>query len=299
MVLPLFVCASVVVIVDPYNLFGVTSVVDNQVKLKCSSNAYLWKSIEFMNQPVDKILLGDSRSEAIDAQYIKQLTGETYYNFACGGATLPDIVRLFWHADKYSKLKKVYIGLNLDIYNANFKGKTVEEVEAVIDNKLLYLIDKNVTISIYRILTKYHQRQVATDSPKMSKKDFWQHKLGIFTNRVYGNYKYPSEYLVELTKIADYCNQNNIQLTFLILPTHVDLQTTVRSYQLSDAEQVFRNDLKKLATVFDFDYDNDLTHNFNNFNDPYHLIDTKPLVNEVWGVKLKYAKVSGGPKLIK
>lgn len=127
----------------------------------------------------------------------------------------------------------------------------------------------------------------------MTKEEFWNYQLDTTTTRYYGNYGRPAALFEELQKISQYCKAKQINLVFIILPTHQDLRAKVRSFGLESAEKQFRTDMMTLGKVYDFDYSNDLTTKRENFKDPYHLSDEKAmeLVYEIWGGKRKYAKI--------
>lgn len=290
---PFIAYATVVIIIDPFNCFGVCRAIPEASKRKSSTNQYLWKVLEYRNSRQDKIILGDSRTDTISTETIKEVTGESYYNLAFSGASLPDIIDAFWLAAAHGKLSKVYIGLNFNLYNANFKKNDVKYVNRLLSNKLLYFIDVNVMSATRNLLSSMLGREAVATKKPVDPVEVWRYTIGPVTDRFYTKYSYPAEYRGALARIADYCQANGIALNFIILPTHVDLQRAVKHYRLEEQQKVFKEEVKTLARVYDFDFQNALTSDRNNFKDPYHLKSTQKIIDEVWGNGKKgYAVVS-------
>lgn len=304
-----------VLLVDPFNVFGISDVIDDAVKRRNTSNVFLWKYTEFRRKPAANILLGDSRMEALDVRQIKKLTGENYYNFAYGGGSLMDSIHTFSYATKSVRLKKVYLGINLNMYSARSYGDNVAYAERIFNNKLLYFIDTNTVLSASRVIRQYaastpfsndlrERTGKAPDSqepkpgstrPDTSREQFWAFQLGPITDRVYANYAYPEEGYELLRKIAEFCGARNIELVFVILPTHTDAQQKVREYHLDREYARFKEDIRKLGKVYDFDLPNEFTRDRSNFTDPYHVVNANRIIDEVWGGRITYSAVSTPP----
>ncbi len=119
----------------------------------------------------------------------------------------------------------------------------------------------------------------------MDKDSFWKYQLSYAEYSFFMNYRYPANYYNELKNIAEYCKANKVNLVFIILPSHVDLQNEVADYILLEAEMRFRNDIMTLGKVYDFEYPNYVTNNRENFRDPFHpnKYVMRLVVDNVWG----------------
>ncbi len=302
LLLPIAILASVVVFVDPFEYFNWFHAVSAEQKLKTSAklNYTLWKLIHYRREPEPNILLGDSRMNHLSVQSIEELTGKRYANLAYGSGTLDEVCATFWEAASVSRLERVYIGLNLNLYNAYNSRDRVSASRAVIADPLAYLINRDVLkATLLLIEADWLSRRGHADKvqdlerPAMTVSEFWDYQLNVTTSRYYSNYARPVQRYEELCRISRYCAEHGIELTFLILPTHEDLRSKVRSFGLEEAEARFRSDLRELGTVYDFDYSNNMTDRRDNFKDPYHLTDAmaSELVREIWGPEARYAKI--------
>ncbi len=84
-------------------------------------------------------------------------------------------------------------------------------------------------------------------------------------------FKFSSDYWNKLIEIAHWCNKNDIKLIFFIPPTIAEMQQQITNYGYSEANHKLRVDLSQIAPVVDFDFNNAVTQNLENFNDAYHF----------------------------
>lgn len=281
-------------VVDPFNLNGIFNLGFRKDIISYKANYRLYKMIAFKKNPSQNILLGDSRTDHLDPQLIKKITGEDYFNFAYGGGTLYEAIETFWYAANIKKLKNVCIGINFNLYNKYNHMSLVPEATTLITKPLQYYFSPFTTkVSYYNIVFWLSGKNMRNEKPNISKKEFWQEQLGSTTRRFYVNYQYPSDIYADLRKIKKYCNIHGINLVFFIPPTHVDLQAKVGEYKLSDAYIQFKRDLCSITKTIDYDYPNVWTKNSNFFKDPYHFNELvmEKLINEVWREKYYVGKI--------
>ena len=148
-------------------------------------------------------------------------------------------------------------------------------------------------VSWYNLFDKLFHVNLVSSTPPETRDAFWITQLEKQTRVYYNRYKYPAELYRDLTKISSYCRENSIKLTFLIPPTHIELQNKIDAYGLRAQSDRFKRDLAGLAPTIDFDYPNAWTRDRGLFNDPYHA---KPevvaaMVAEVWGNRLKVGRL--------
>ena len=265
--LPFVIMLFFVIVVDPFDYYAFSGIIahDKKAKVSYKINYALWKLIEFSRKPTPNILLGDSRMNRLKTEVIKKYTQEEYYNFSYGNGTLEEICKTFWFSANQIKLKNVYIGLNLNLYNLYISKDRVNGALSLLDNPLLYLINRDVIkASIQLVKENITQNGSNIEKPEMSREQFWDYQLDVTAKRFYSNYAYPENYYEELKKISDFCKENKIKLVFIILPTHFSLQKTVLEYNLLEAKNRFIKDVRSLGDTFDYDYFNNFTKEKNN-----------------------------------
>jgi len=284
--LPVLFCL-VIILVDPYNYFNVSRLFTNETKINTSVKIepVLWKMIDFKRNPAGNIILGDSRAQNIKCSLVEELSGEKYYNLGCQGGEVPEFIDLFWYAESLVPIKKVFIVINFDSFSQYITVSRVPRAKIILGNPLLYLIDRQVIRSVYyNIERQLFCRDFVMDMIKMTKEKFWDFRLKE-RSTTYSHYAYPHDFYLGLKKISLYCRDHSIPLVFVIMPTHVELQELIDKYSLREEEKRFKDGIRGLGLVYDFDQKNALTENKDNFLDPCHANQkiVEYVVRNVWG----------------
>jgi hypothetical protein len=296
--LPFGIYGAVIIAIDPYNYFSTNSFIPGELKQEISFklNYALWRMVEYKRQPSDGLLLGDSRMMAIQAEDIRAVCGQEYYNFAYGGGSLKEALATFRFANDQTQLRRVAIGLDINTYNGSDTKDRVAEAQAALRNPLLYVTNNNVMLAAWKLVVSVVTRKTARiGEPVGDRESFWRQQLDV-TARVYlENYRDPAFYRNELAEISAICRAQNIQLDFIIFPSHQDLMSKIGEYALVDADRVMREDLAKYGRVFDFAWKNSLTADRASFTDPFHFTHevSSIIVRSVWAADRDYVHVYG------
>lgn len=292
--LPLLLYPLFIYVVDPFNFLNPHSPVSDEAKLLTAArlNPFIWKMNMFLKKPVANILLGDSTVVTLRAEKIQELTGEEYFNFAYSGGTFKEAVQTFWFAAQAVPLRKVYFGINLIHYNdAAYEDRT-ESFIRIERFPVNYFFDRTVLQSaIYATYTELTHSDPAIGVPRIDRETGWRETLRSNAN-TYRDFSYPVKFRQELLKIVEYCREHAIEIFFLILPSHVDLQHLAKDFKLEEARHQIISELSEMAPVYDFDYENEITTNKDNFKDPIHFTDQvgDQVVQEIWSGKLEHAR---------
>lgn len=272
-------------IVDPYRRNQIFSYDFDKSGLAYKANYRIYKMQSYQNHPCPNILLGDSRIDGLPTNEIEAISGEPYFNFAYGGGTLYEAIDTFWFAAERNSLQKVYIGVNFNIYNAANRMNLVREAKEILASPVKYYLSPFVgKVSCYLLLEKFTGIRMIDEKPAMEKAAFWKEQLGKTTQGFYGRYIYPEDLYRKLQEISVYCRENEIELTFILPPTHTDLQRKIEEYDLTELYRRYKNNMNQLGEVFDFDIDCPMNRNKELFFDPYHGGDEVKtwVVKSVW-----------------
>lgn len=290
--LPFILYVCIALYIDPYNVFY-TSTNKKLVPLKNAIagklNYPLFKLQAQINTPKKIVLFGDSRADKLKSTYFNNEVS----NIAYGGGTLPEIIDSFSFVSKHHNIDKVYISINFNLLNENNNMNRVKDATSLIENPVSYLFSGDCLKATFLILKSLiTNKTIAIEKPSLTKEEFWKYQLETSAKLHYENFTYAHSFIKALEKLVNYCNANNIAVTFIIPPTHTDLQNRVADFNLVEEEKQFKETLATLADVYDFDYKNAITTHKNNFDDPYHFNDSiaKIIVNELTTNKLKYAR---------
>jgi hypothetical protein len=294
-IIPFLILIAIEVVIDPYNFF---SAEHNEKRLVLKENIaqkdnpYLYKLISYDRNPCPTILLGDSRTGLLgDTLFDTNKIGKIA-NLSIGGGTLQDAFEIFNYVKAKHEIKKIYFGVSIETYSGTLLRNRATASIGIKNSMLLYLLNRytfSSTMLICRSLIM--DEKIDLYRPPESREAFWQSQLDL-SARYMKNYTYPKNYYLELKKMADYCDEKNIRLVFVLSPTHVELQQKIHEFNLDGAYSKFKQDIESFGDVYDFNYPNDITNDKNNFGDPYHH---KPAISrivadEISGNELRYAK---------
>lgn len=278
--LPVLAYVIFILVVDPYNFIGIFKVIDDKDKFLVVQRTdessprgnILWKTIAFRQNPTPNIIIGDSQGKDIDISIIKRNTGEDYFNFCAPGASFTTIFKTFWFAAEQTNLKKVYFQLAFMNYNLereydlwHFAGDYLKRPYEYFTTKEIFIdAVANVAWAVTRdkrIISRSYEFL-----PPGKMEDLAQFRLNLF----FSEYTYPQSFKDELTKIAEYCNENNIEYSFLILPVYKGVDEHLAKNNLFDDKLKFKEDIYSLGYTYDLDKLSGLKEDRFNFIDYFH-----------------------------
>jgi hypothetical protein len=293
--LPLCLYALFIFVTDPFNFVNGRSPIRPQIKGETARQLQpaFWRMNEFDQHPTPNILLGDSRMWLLKEKDIEAVTGDAYFNFGYGGGTLREAVDTFWFATKRTRLERVYLGVNLDTYNETNYSERTKLFPVVKENLALYFVNRTVLqAAVYDVYSQLTDTDLKLGLPTMGRDAFWAHHLENVLGAYFEKYVYPTKYKRQLQELAQYCQAHGIQLTFVIFPSSLDAQRLIQKHKLDHESARMRHDLAALAPVYDFDYENEITADKENYRDPVHFRGPiqAQLIREIWGGDRRYAR---------
>ena len=287
--IPIVLYVVVLGTIDPFNYFSDSNIISKETEHKTSRklNSLLYNTISFKNHPTPNIIIGDSRIKRLPISAIKKITGDKYFILHSNAAKLNEIIDLFWISTKYSKLENVILGVNFNLFNEYAFANRVNEVEKIINNPLMYIFNGNVLEVTIKAITHHLS---AIDIPNISrniilkkalngksfkdKKIWWEFNISTVAKNQYSKYKYPENLIDRLKEIDRYCKKNNINLKLLNVPHHQEYRQRVIDFKLTKEEVRYKEEIKNIGTVIDYDYSNSITNCRNCFTDPIHTNDS-------------------------
>lgn len=294
--LPFIVVAGFIAVVDPFDCFGFSHVVSDDIKINTALPLHnpLWKLQQFARAPVSRLILGDSSVAALDTDKIRKLTGQPIYNFAYGGGTLAEVIDTYWFASSKTHLDAVYVGIGLINFNEYQNLNRVPEAEAMLASPLKYLTNRIVlSASVLSVYSAVSGHTVKIGSPNVGREEFWQNQINESSAQLLHEYRYPEQIAEKLTAMAADCRKKGTKLVIIIPPTHLELQNKVLSLGRGPDDARFKSFVATLGTVYDFDYPNEFTSSRTNFSDPFHTVKDDTVIQEVWGNRGEYSRRSG------
>ena len=306
-VIPIILYIVILSKIDPFNYFSDSNIISEETEYKTARklNSLLYNAINFKNHPTPNIIIGDSRIKRLPISEIEKITGDKYFILHSNAAKLNEIIDLFWISTKYSKLENVILGVNFNLFNEYAYANRVNEVEKIIDNPLMYIFNGNVLEITIKAIT-HHLSGISTPNISRNimlkkalngknfkdKKTWWEFNISTVAKNQYSKYKYPESLINRLKEVDRYCKKNNINLKLLNVPHHNDYRQRIIDFKLTKEEAIYKEEIKNIGTVIDYDYSNSITNCRPCFTDPIHTNDSISLliVKEVFNDALVIGK---------
>ncbi len=236
------------VVVDPFNRNHLVDLGLPKQAVSTLIDYQIYKILEFEHDPRPVIILGDSRSEVLRAEYFAELGRRDVYNFAYGAGTLYEAIDTFWLAVETTTLERVIFGVPFSIYSEANSMNRFPTARQVSRNFPAYYLSPLVTkASVLNLLTVATGRTLVDETPDMSREEFWQHQLGPGTALHYERWSRPTVLLARLEEVVRHCREEGIALVFWIPPTHADMQAKLPEYGLVSEYDRYKNELRRLG----------------------------------------------------
>lgn len=259
------------------------------------------------------IILGNSLMANWNEDYIEQISGVDYDNLAYGGASLYETVEEFWYAAEHCDLERVVIGVNFYTMNTEMRSETrFQNTVKLAENPLSFIggasywsdaiTNFNVKgVNLIADVTGNEQYRRRVDDPSSMNQNLSTEEIAIYNQagerediKAYGatiydqcaEYGFNFDYIDALTEIADYCNDNDIEIIFVISNCNKVLwDNVIYKVGLESYMAKYKDALKSCATVYDFEFDNEQAANDDVYLDGMHLVrdEKMRLIRVVFG----------------
>ena len=163
-------------------------------------------------------------------------------------------------------------------------------MKKLLDNKFIYIFNWSILETVYLALK--NEFFGFKPNEKKDKEESWDYTIKTIAKNHYSKYKHPKETLLRLEKIGVYCKTNNINLILLIVPHYKEFHNRLVKFDLVDEEENFKNDIKNIGRVINFDFPNSITNCKSCFSDPIHTTDSisEIIVDEIFSDSLIIGK---------
>ncbi|NLC79327.1 MAG: hypothetical protein GX683_06350 [Ruminococcaceae bacterium] len=246
----------------------------------------------------ENIILGNSLMANMNERYIEETSGIDFDVLAYGGATLNESIDEFWYAAEYCNLKRVVIGTNFytmnnEMYQKQRYPDTIElaqqPLEFVGDFNYWQDAAKNLLIKLSALIARVTKTEPVVppmenpseagvndsiDAFAVYDADGERQDIREYTDLIKStcaDYRMGWDYIDKLTEVADYCEENGIELTIVLFGSnHAMWENVILPMGIDSYINVYKDALKSVATVYDFEFLNDTAYNDNVFLDGMH-----------------------------
>ncbi|MEI7027537.1 hypothetical protein [Paenibacillus sp. y28] len=274
-------------VVDPYGIYHFAGREFNYQK-SVESDPYLIKAFQVKKYEPDAIVLGTSRAMRLNPPFIESLTGWKTYNLGLSAANPKiDLAYLEYTMRVDNNLKTVFLGLDFEVFDNNYPDHANFK-EARLSS---FFYTQDLFASLLSEKALIDSRKVLTDNLR--------HTANYTENRYLGdgsfdeNLVYPpnaneetvrllptkfqlsSKSLMNIQKIKELCDQNNIKLYVYISPVHAIVLETFWQNGLWSQFEDWKRQVTAIVPIWDFSGYHDISmsslHDRENYNDLSHF----------------------------
>lgn len=284
---------SLNLLIDPFNITNTNLL---QIKYKYARDDRTEKIERVKKIPyIQNLILGSSRAQHLDPQYMSDLYGGYSYNFGVGGGTTAEALGLLLYLQSHKKLpKNILLVLDLSSFTGegyhpsflrspelNFLNQRIAS-----SNQLAKFLSIDAIRASFKTL-KAHIKGVVPNSyftenglmintreEDEKKKDQKIEELGYkYYKLAYsdGNIEFSQSKIDYLKRIVELCKQNNIVLNVTLSPVHeYQLKLIQNNLKLAKKVKLFKSNLSLITPYCDAMTDNQYTRNKDLFEDSVH-----------------------------
>ncbi|WP_287325019.1 hypothetical protein [Okeania sp. SIO1F9] len=292
--LPIVTVGIFNIVVDPYDVFNTPNFLGiNHSKPRKDNNDRLFKATDVIRIKPITVLMGSSKTkQGLDTNYPALKNEQPAYNLGLNAITAYELRRYLEHSiANQQELSLAIIGLDFLMFNSFTKRRgTFAEYRL----KKQYISPKDiihVALSMNGVLAS---KKTIIDSNKTSlddipyeangfmpvlnpdpdkTKDKFQYGINNYFND-HAKYKLSTP-LIELKKIVDLCQKNQVKLIVFISPSHATQWEAIRATGEWSTFEEWKREVVKITPVFDFSGYNSITiepihSGMENYRDNFH-----------------------------
>ena len=291
--LPVVIYFGLFVFFEPYNYFG----------LKHSEyveDSAIVRVREFLSDPGDVIIVGDSRMAHFDMDLVDGLVGEKVSQLSFGGASLNESMDLLEYAiEKNPDIKTVYFGVSFYTLNESYYKDRMSQIQTIATNPLAYMLNFNYNLEMLNEIPYFlrGEKNVALrDEGHWEEADYYNEdgtprkyrkNLEEYARTIYDvcrNYSYDERDVARYIELAKMCREKGITLITVLPPMDDSLkELVVDELDIGTYINEFIDDVSPYTSVMNYEYNDTNIFTEDQFYDGFHLDVVKglPLFTEM------------------
>ncbi|MEG1153401.1 MAG: hypothetical protein RSD61_02610 [Ruthenibacterium sp.] len=281
--LPIAVYLTVFVCFEPNNYFN--------LRKNGSDNSPIARIRAYEKNPLNHLILGDSRMAHFDMALVEKAAGTAYANAAYGGASLEESIDEFYYLYAQNPaIEHVVFGLSFYTLNNNYRTQNrMKTVKTQLKNPAAYVFNLEYNLNALTVLSDALARrpdveETAEHTPAEYVDDTgaalpYRKDLMAYTETlqpICKNYTVNEAALDKLLALATFCTEKNIRLTLVFPPMDASVRALVCvpngiDTAMASVLQTLEN---SGAQVLDYEWTRDPNYADTQYFDGFHL-DTR------------------------
>ncbi len=269
------------IIVDPYDVFNTPNFLGiNHSKPRKDNSDRLFKAIDIIRIKPISILIGSSRTKrALDPNHPALKNKQPTYNLALNSINYYELRRYVEDAvANQKKLNLVIVGLDFFMFRKSNENEVIFS-EQRLEKRHISL--KDLIDVIFSLDVLLASKETIIDSkktmpdmlrygdqngfmPKLNPdreaiQSRFEKYINVYHKSYTEQYQLSTQFLDELKKVVDLCQENQIKLVLFISPAHATQWEAIRSSGKWSIFEEWKRKIVKITPVFDFSGYNSIT----------------------------------------
>lgn len=280
--LPAFVYLMLFIIFEPYNYFGL------KPEKTGSWATPMARVREFKRNPSEYIILGDSRMNHFDSDYVEQLTGKRYANLSTGGQGLNLTRELYDWAMDYVTPKEVVLDVSFYQLINGSESPSAQQVFYLAEHPLEYVVTRDYVMETFEAWKNWLnpqtsiQTEISDDVKKIVETDTkYRDDLLIYTlTNIYPlcvNYTYSKENLENVIFIAQNTKEEGGETVFVTPPVQECIwEYVIEPLEIESIMEEYKKILVKYAPIYDMEFKSEFVLTQEYYDDGFHYNAHEP-----------------------
>ncbi len=273
---PLLVYTALFVAYEPYNYWG--------LKPEKTGNwtTPLGRVRAFLREPSENIILGDSRMNHFDLDYVEELTGIRYANLATGGQGHNLTREMYDWAKSQVEIKSVVLDVSFYQLLPNSGNPSAQPVFQIAKSPMSYLTTRDYVVEAFSLLADDLTSvlipmanaagiPVTLQQEEKYRADLIDYAQIIYTNCE--NYELGQVQIEDYLYIIDDVQKNGGEVTVVLPPVQESIwELVIEPLHLEQNLDTYREILLQHTDLYDMEWKSDFARDQDIFADGFHFL---------------------------
>ena len=279
---PVVIYFAIFIYFEPYNYFGVK-------ESEYSGDSAMYRVREFIKEPADIIILGDSKMAHFDMDLVEGYVGEKVSQLSFGGASFNESMDLLEFAlEENPEIHTVYFAASFYTLNESYYKDRMSSIETTATNPFAYMLNFNYNIEMLNeikwfilgeenVATPHHKDWTDEDyyyadgTRRQYRKNLEEYALDTIWG-VVENYKYDTADVERYVELAKMCQEKGVKLYTVMPPMDDSLkELVVEPLGIHNHIISFIDSVSPYTEVINFEYNEENVFSEDLFYDGFHL----------------------------
>lgn len=274
--LPMVIYVACFVMCEPYNYFGIHE------RALCD-----WTPLqvirEYMRNPSENIIIGDSRMNHYDLEYAEELSGKKWANLSTGGQSSNQTYELYVWANSQVGVENVIMDMSFWQIMESPGSPSVIPAIYIAEHPLDYMVTRDYVIEAFSQLNVQAAEKLETQPVNEAK--YREDLINYATQYIYPgciDYRIGEDQLQHYLYVINDVQARGGQAKILAPVVQESIWTyVIEPLQLEPYLEEYKEEVSKYAVVYDMEWKSDLAKEQDCFADGFHFSNWR-YYNEIY-----------------